>query len=145
MRFGAKLQSSIFEPWKDSYLHYSHLKTILYEGRSGEDWGERDESRFVEQLDSELEKVISAIIGQLTVIQIYAFQHDISQELETKIGEIEEEVDGLMKKDAPIDERIKIRIEKQLDEIVDEIKELEKFSRVNFTGFMKVDRFYRLS
>jgi len=27
---------------------------------------------------------------------------------------------------------------KELDEIVEEIKELEKFSRINFTGFMKV-------
>lgn len=57
MRFGAKLQSSIYEPWKDSYLNYSQLKNFLYEGQSGEEWGERSESRFVEQLDSELEKV----------------------------------------------------------------------------------------
>jgi SPX domain protein involved in polyphosphate accumulation len=57
--------------------------------------------------------------------------------METKIGELEEEVEGLSKEQS-IDDRIKTRIEKQLDEIVDEIKELEKFSRVNFTGFMKV-------
>ena len=57
MRFGAKLQSSIYEPWKDSYLNYSKLKNFLYEGQSGEEWGERNESRFVEELDSELEKV----------------------------------------------------------------------------------------
>jgi len=57
--------------------------------------------------------------------------------MESKIAELEEEVEGL-NKERPIDERIKNRIEKQLDEIVDEIKELEKFSRINFTGFMKV-------
>jgi SPX domain protein involved in polyphosphate accumulation len=57
MRFGAKLQSSVYQPWKDSYLHYSELKKLLYDGQSGEDWVERDESRFVEQLDAELEKV----------------------------------------------------------------------------------------
>lgn len=59
MRFGSKLQTSIYEPWKDSYLHYSKLKGLLYEGQSGEEWGERLESRFVEELDSELEKVSS--------------------------------------------------------------------------------------
>ena len=57
--------------------------------------------------------------------------------METKIGELEDELEGLTK-NPPIDERIKNRIEKQLDEIVSEIKELEKFSRFNFTGFMKV-------
>lgn len=57
MRFGAKLQSSIYEPWKDSYLHYAELKNRLYEGESEDAWGERNESRFVEELDSELEKV----------------------------------------------------------------------------------------
>jgi SPX domain protein involved in polyphosphate accumulation len=57
MRFGAKLQSSIYQPWKASYLDYSKLKNILYEGQSTEEWGERDESRFVEELDSDLEKV----------------------------------------------------------------------------------------
>jgi len=66
MRFGTKLQSSIYEPWKDSYLNYSKLKNLLYEGQSGEEWGERDESRFVEELDSELEK--AKYIVQLRLI-----------------------------------------------------------------------------
>jgi SPX domain protein involved in polyphosphate accumulation len=57
MRFGSKLQSSIYEPWKDSYLNYAKLKSLLYEGQSAEEWGERNESNFVEVLDSELEKV----------------------------------------------------------------------------------------
>ena len=65
--------------------------------------------------------------------------------MESKIAELEEEVEGF-NKEQPIDGRIKNRIEKQLDEIVDEIKELEKFSRINFTGFMKVLlQYHRLS
>ena len=59
MRFGTKLQTSIYEAWKDSYLHYARLKNMLYEGQSDDEWGERNESRFVEELDSELEKVIN--------------------------------------------------------------------------------------
>ena len=65
MRFGSKLQSSIYEPWKDSYLDYSKLKNLLYEGQSGEEWSEHNESRFVEALDSELEKVSN--YSQLTL------------------------------------------------------------------------------
>jgi SPX domain protein involved in polyphosphate accumulation len=60
--------------------------------------------------------------------------------LENKISELEDEVEGFPK-DKPLDHRVKTRIEKELDEIVDEIKELEKFSRINFTGFMKVRQF----
>ena len=57
--------------------------------------------------------------------------------MDTKIDELEQEVEGYPKEQS-LDHRIKTRIEKDLDEIVDEIKELEKFSRINFTGFMKV-------
>jgi len=56
---------------------------------------------------------------------------------------LEQEVEGYPKEQS-LDHRIKTRIEKELDEIVDEIRELEKFSRINFTGFMKVRRFWKL-
>ena len=69
--------------------------------------------------------------------QIYAFQHDINRQLESKLRDLEDEVEAFPK-DAPVDPRITKRIESDLDEIVDEIKELERFSRINFTGFMKV-------
>ena len=57
--------------------------------------------------------------------------------MESKIDDLELEVEGYPKEES-LDHRIKARIQKELDEIVDEIKELEKFSRINFTGFMKV-------
>lgn len=57
--------------------------------------------------------------------------------MENKIVELETETEGYPKQ-TKLDPRIKTRINKELDEIVEEIKELEKFSRINFTGFMKV-------
>jgi SPX domain protein involved in polyphosphate accumulation len=57
--------------------------------------------------------------------------------LENKTSDLESEVEGYSK-DSELDPRIKTRIGKELDDIVDEIKELEKFSRFNFTGFMKI-------
>jgi len=44
-------------------LDYNKLKSILYAGQSDEEWGERLESRFVEELDSELEKVCFCVEG----------------------------------------------------------------------------------
>jgi SPX domain protein involved in polyphosphate accumulation len=62
MRFSVKLQSTIYEPWKGHYIAYTDLKTLLYEGQSEGQWGESNESRFVERLDSELEKVSKSIV-----------------------------------------------------------------------------------
>jgi SPX domain protein involved in polyphosphate accumulation len=61
----------------------------------------------------------------------------MSQQLENKITELEGEAEGFAK-EPQLDPRIKARLTKELDETVDEIKELEKYSRINFTGFMKV-------
>jgi SPX domain protein involved in polyphosphate accumulation len=61
----------------------------------------------------------------------------MSQQLENKITELEGEAEGFSK-EPQLDPRIKARLTKELDETVDEIKELEKYSRINFTGFMKV-------
>lgn len=58
--------------------------------------------------------------------------------METRIGELEKEVEECSRNGKRLDPRVKTRIIKDLDEIVEEIKELEKFSRINFTGFMKV-------
>ena len=57
--------------------------------------------------------------------------------METRIGELEKEVEEYSKDGKPMDPRVKDRIIKGLDETVEEVKELERFSRINFTGFMK--------
>jgi SPX domain protein involved in polyphosphate accumulation len=58
--------------------------------------------------------------------------------LEDNISQLENETEGYAKQ-GKLDPRIKARINKELDDIVEKIKELEKFSRINFTGFMKVN------
>jgi SPX domain protein involved in polyphosphate accumulation len=58
--------------------------------------------------------------------------------LEDNIGQLENEAEGYAKQ-GKLDPRIKTRINKELDDIIEKIKELEKFSRINFTGFMKVN------
>jgi len=57
--------------------------------------------------------------------------------MESRIEELEKEVEEYSKDAKPMDPRVRDRIIKSLDEIVEEVKELEKFSRINFTGFMK--------
>lgn len=123
MLFGVKLNSEIHGPWKKHYIAYDHLKKLLRENvivdNKKDSWTEEDESRFVEELDKELEKV-------------YSFETEVYQELSDKLSTVEAKAEDPK---ASIDPK---QIESQLEEILDEAKALDQFRRVNFTGFSKI-------
>lgn len=158
MRFGKTLQSSIHAPWRDHYIDYAKLKKLLHEGDDsdsergptsrtdenyeGREWTENDESIFVEELiNVQLEKVNN-------------FQRTMSDQLKERAAKLEARLeklvtsgvpaikDGVTESDKPeTSEEEKQKLLKQtleeLDSITSDINELEKFSRVNFTGFLK--------
>lgn len=143
MRFGSTLRQSIYEPWKDKYMDYGKLKTLLREDRHAKDdkpWTEDDENRFCDEIfNVQLEKV--------------------AQFQQQKFDALKQRVDGLFEKlkelapparddGAPTDDetataaaasdpRFK-EVESELDGILNEVKELKKFSNVNYTGFLKI-------
>ncbi len=148
MRFGQNLRRSIHEPWRAHYIDYDKLKKLLREhghehadngkdnnagdpsdGGSGDAWTDEDEGAFVEELvNVQLEKV-------------HAFQVEKSQELQERTAQCESKLAELVhsKNDEDHDTR-----EGQLKQVLDEldgitrdVNELEKFSRINFTGFLK--------
>jgi len=156
MHFGRILSSSIYPPWKDKYIDYDKIKKLLKEGSSTpdspveaeEEWTEEDEEAFVEELmNVQLEKVA-------------AFQAETLQRLRDETAECEkklqplgagqqaasgnapevsvEDTDGSK---APVsdDEKKKVLNEvlKKLDSIAKETNELEKYSRINYSGFRK--------
>lgn len=57
MKFGAHFQEAISPEWRSYYLDYDLLKKKLRKAESDEAFTERDETEFVELLDSDLEKV----------------------------------------------------------------------------------------
>ncbi|RMD43157.1 hypothetical protein DV735_g1926, partial [Chaetothyriales sp. CBS 134920] len=136
MRFGKTLANSIYPPWKDKYIEYEKLKKLLREeetspqGRGGADgsWTEKDEETFVHELiNVQLDKV-------------HNHQVDTANELRDRTSAAETK---LQKTVGPVgeqeEEKKKIASEtlKELDAISTEINELRKFSRVNYTGFLK--------
>lgn len=139
MLFGVRLKSEVYEPWKNEYIHYDHLKKLLKTGIVGangqEDttWTDKDETEFVSYLDKELEKV-------------YSFQVDKYEELSDQIGEIEEEIDRATSgtsADAEMDQEQKQKIDakkinSKLEDIVESATQLDRFQRLNFTGFVKI-------
>ena len=152
MRFGKKLQSSIYEPWKSHYIDYPKLKKLLREDQSSQDpdrntapeWTEDDEAAFVEELiNNQLEKV-------------NAFQVEKHKDLRDRTSKCEATVETLVvPANGDKDESAQKAVEKSgkdvaearqndlrnalkdLDSITKETEQLEKFSRVNFTGFLK--------
>ena len=136
MKFGATLKRSVYKPWASSYIDYSELKRLLREDEPevrSKAWTEDDEAKFVEELlNTQLEKVNS-------------FQDKTHRSLRERTTQCEARLQKLaglgegsnqMKPDE--DQSIETQdIVRELDKITKEINELEKFSRVNFTGFLK--------
>ncbi|KAG8526274.1 uncharacterized protein KY384_000267 [Bacidia gigantensis] len=136
MRFGATLKSSTYQPWASSYIDYAKLKKLLREEQPENDekpWTDDDEARFTEELlNIELEKV-NAFQGDT-----YRSLRERTTKCENRLHEISD--DG--GKEASSADREKVNtvatdVLLELDNITKEINELEKYSRVNFTGFLK--------
>lgn len=119
MLFGVKLANEMYPPWRESYMGYDNLKALLKEGTDS--WTDKDESRFVEQLDKELEKV-------------YSFQIHKYNTLLDKLNNLE--------KQTASEEKIKTldpeSFQRILEDALTEAQELDSFARLNFTGFIKI-------
>ncbi|KAI1388843.1 SPX-domain-containing protein [Hypoxylon trugodes] len=133
MRFGKTLRESIYPPWKDQYIDYSKLKTMLREDRREDEdvpWTEDDENRFCDEVfNVQLEKVAQ-------------FQEKIVSGLKERAEVAFEKLKDM----APSDDKPKSDIttarlkelKSELDSITNEVKELKKYSSANYTGFLKI-------
>lgn len=146
MKFGETLQSSIYEPWRSNYIDYSKLKQLLRDDSHLADspshaqgWTEEDEIAFVDELvNVQLEKV-------------NAFHNETYKSLRHRTADCEAELQkiaaserDLASKPSPsplvarsTDDEILRAMREKLDTITKEMNELEKYSRLNYTGFLK--------
>jgi SPX domain protein involved in polyphosphate accumulation len=133
MRFGKTLREAIYPPWKDQYVDYSKLKTLLREdGPQDEDkpWTEDDEARFCEEiLNVQLEKVA-------------AFQESTFKKLEQRTALAGEKLRDLAPEEGKPKGHITLsrfrELEGELDSITNDVKELKKYSNINYTAFLKI-------
>lgn len=129
MRFGKTLREAIYPPWKDHYLDYAKLKNLLRENVSRDEdkpWTEDDEARFCEELlNVQLEKVA-------------AFQESTLKELEHRAAQASESLRELAPEEGKSNGDITAgrfkEIEEELDRITSDMKELRKYSNINYTG-----------
>lgn len=150
MRFGRTLRNSVYEPWKSQYIDYAKLKRLLREDdaedlQSGtgpnqktHEWSELDESAFTEELlNVQLEKV-NKFHAEKTkhlrersaeceaTLEKYRRAEDSRAEPLTSEGNTDNDLVGTL--DSMLGE---------LDSITKELNELEKYSRLNYAGFLK--------
>lgn len=139
MLFGRTLQKSIYAPWASNYIDYSKLKKLLREDEpsdnDAEAWTEQDESRFVEEL-------INVQLEKVNAFQADTYKHlrERMSECEAKLGRAggtEETSKDLGNKDAEVGQEVLRSVLEELENITKEVNELEKYSRLNFTGFLK--------
>lgn len=159
VRFGRTLELSKYPPWKEHYIDYAKLKKLLREDDSApsspavesqsQKWTEDDESKFVDELVN------------VQLENIYKFHSETHQRLTERVGQCEAKCDsiavserqengereagqgssnGNSKKPVTSEAEKKTimrEVLSELDKITKEINELEKYSRINYTGFLK--------
>jgi SPX domain protein involved in polyphosphate accumulation len=60
MKFGKYLQENVYPDWRFYYIDYDGLKKLLKDRETGASFLERDEAVFVENLEKEMQKVLTS-------------------------------------------------------------------------------------
>jgi SPX domain protein involved in polyphosphate accumulation len=160
MKFGTTLRKSIYAPWKDKYIDYDKLKKLLKDNEDDDSWTSDDEEAFAHELANvQLEKV-HGFIGEisqklrdrtttcekklepLAVGLQHGDKEDGQDEAVQGEGLFTQAGDAAKKPELSKADREKLLKEvlRELDGITRETKELESFSRLNFTAFIKATK-----
>ncbi|KAF8932712.1 VTC domain-containing protein [Dissophora ornata] len=123
MKFGDHLRESIQPDWSFNYISYDELKNVLKTRTELGNWTETDEGYFVEVLERELEKV-------------YGFQNVKIGEVQRKLSYYNSQAQEFKKGGAQ--EETWRALEIELYRLVAEIDVLAKYTRLNYTGFLKI-------
>ena len=168
MRFEATLKGAIYQPWKSDYIDYTKLKDLLKEedaanadssGQGIRNWSDADEGAFVEELvNVQLEKVNSFQVStyqslrertskceaRLEKLALSKVEGTGDQEDADESEGKGEDGEFSKKSDSDKENVESNEVLGELDAISKEINELEKFSRINFTGFLKAAKVGKL-
>ncbi|KAG6845478.1 hypothetical protein H0H87_008838 [Tephrocybe sp. NHM501043] len=165
MKFGTKIKTSLYSEWQQYYLNYTQLKRLLKERTSGSGWTEKDEQQFKVLLEQELDKIhdfqktktneLSRRIrdAEKDVQRLVTEERVHSQESPSTIdaaGDAEDQHDyphdGGSDDDLTDDEgesydELEERfhgLEEEVANLVADVHDLTLYTKLNFTGFMKI-------
>ncbi|OMJ07174.1 Vacuolar transporter chaperone 4 [Smittium culicis] len=126
MKFGQKLQESIYPDWKFYYLDYAGFKSYIYTC-AARGYTAEDESEFVSNLEEEIEKMQD-------------FQQAKIKEVKRRIENCYTEIDLINKNRGTEEAKLSqfSVIEEEINMIIAEVNELAKYTRINFTALVKI-------
>ncbi|ORZ18861.1 VTC domain-domain-containing protein [Absidia repens] len=125
MKFGELLSSEVFVPWRLSYIQYDVLKVELKTRQQDHSWNDQDESDFVSLLENELEKVYDFVNAKLS-------------EVEARINYCERSIRTFMNNATYSSEQNWAVMDEALTEVLFDVNDLAKFTRLNYIGFQKI-------
>ncbi|KAI8146338.1 VTC domain-containing protein [Fennellomyces sp. T-0311] len=125
MKYGLELQQNIFAPWRLSYIAYDVLKQELKTRQLDHGWTAQDEADFVHLLDNELAKVYDFVNAKLS-------------EIDARILYCERTIQTLQKNQNMASDANYSLMDEALTEILFDVNDLSRFTRVNFTAIQKI-------
>ncbi|KAH7110622.1 vacuolar transporter chaperone 2, partial [Dactylonectria estremocensis] len=134
MHFGTTLHESVYMPWKDKYIDYSKLKSLLRVYPSEDEanpWTEDDENRFCDEIFNtqlEREQHVNALKQRI----------DSALDKLKELATVEPTDDNATPQSGETSASRLRTLQTELDEITNEIRELKKYSNTNYTGFLKI-------
>ncbi|CAG8676209.1 10930_t:CDS:2, partial [Cetraspora pellucida] len=126
MKFGSQLRAALYDEWAEYYVDYDGLKKLLKRGLNKEGgYTGKDETEFVEKLDKELEKV-------------YSFQNSKYEDIKSKVQQCENSVNSISKDSSSNASERYIEIERQINDITEELNELAKRTKYDLNPLFNV-------
>ena len=123
MKFGEQLKERLYPEWRFHYIDYDGLKVLLKERSGSNSFAEMDEALFVEALEKEIQKV-------------FDFRDVKGGELTRHVQHCENEVNAIDFDN--ITEESLLEIESEIGRITFQLSQLANFTRLNYTGFLKI-------
>ncbi|KAH7153246.1 VTC domain-containing protein [Dactylonectria macrodidyma] len=154
MRFGRTLRESVYPQWKDKYIDYTKLKSLLREDYSADDdaqqpWTASDEERFCDEIfNVQLDKVAQFQEQRMTALKqrvdsAFDKLKELAPEPAPEPATDDADASASAKAEPPrpkgdISASRLRALETELDDITNEVRELKKYSSINYTGFLKI-------
>lgn len=138
MKFGEHLRKALIKNYSFYYISYDDLKHQLKKGLKDNDyhWNNELEEDFLNQLETELDKVYS-----FTKVKNTEVNRRI-KESEKYVHEVVSTLHRYQNNDplvtSPPQEQDFEDLEEELSDIIADVHDLAKFSRLNYTGFQKI-------
>ncbi|CAN3366619.1 vacuolar transporter chaperone complex subunit 4 [Diutina catenulata] len=137
MKFGDHLRKSLIKSYSFYYINYDELKHQMKKSLKDNDyvWNNQLEEEFLNEMEQELDKV-------------WSFTKVKNTEVNRRIKEAEPEVMRVVdqmkayranpSQNTPPSEQEFDELEQELSDVIADVHDLAKFTRLNYTGFQKI-------